>query len=172
MKLVGTVASVFFFVLLLVESGCEPGAVEPPPTGSGSNLLSAYTSYTAAKIDIVPLTEFICVSGGEEEPKIKVYVGLLDSFDCQIKAPGVFRFELYEYVERSPEPKGKRIAIWPDVDLTDAVENNNYWRDYLRAYEFNLDFEPERNKRYILEATCLSPNGKRLSADFALKYTG
>jgi hypothetical protein len=96
---------------------------------------------------------------------------LLDSFDCQIKTPGIFRFELYKYVRRSAEPKGKRIAIWPDIDLTGTTENNNYWRDFLRAYEFNLDFVPKRNQSYILQATCLCPNGKHLSADFVLKYT-
>ena len=75
-------------------------------------------------------------------------VSLLDPFDCQIKSPGVFRFELYEYVQRSAEPKGQRVIIWPDIDLTECSENNNHWRDFLRAYEFNLDFGPQRNQCY------------------------
>jgi len=176
MKGVGVILRVFFFCLLLVVGGCES---VPGTAGllSGNDRLSAYIHYSPVKIDVMPLTEFICVGDDEEVSKgsrkagsqIKVYVALLDAFDCQIKAPGVFRFELYEYIPRSAEPKGRRIIIWPDIDLTDTVKNNNNWRDFLRAYEFNLDFEPASNQNYILQATCLCPNGKRLSAEFCLK---
>ena len=167
MKTVAIVLQIFIFALLLVGAGCEPAASElPAPTDSGSNLLSAYTP---VKIDIMPLTEFVTTDDALDASKLKVYVSLLDSFDSQIKSPGVFRFELYEYVQRSAEPKGRRIIIWPDIDLTECSENNSYWRDFLRAYEFNLDFGPQRNQTHILQVTCLCPSGKRLSADFALK---
>jgi hypothetical protein len=172
MKAIGVIIKTLLLFPLLAESGCEPTAAELPTMSSrSSNVPSVYALYTAAKIDIIPLTEFSRPGEGKKASKINVYVSLLDSLDCQIKTPGVFRFELYELVQRSAEPKGKRIVIWPDIDLTDAVENSNYWRDYLRAYEFNLDFEPARNQNYILQVTCLCPNGKRLSANFALKYT-
>ena len=168
MKAAGVMAWVFFFSLLLVVGGCES---VPGTAGllSKNDRLSAYTHYSPVKIDIMPLTEFICVDDDEEASKIKVYVGLLDAFDCQIKTPGVFRFELYEYIPRSAEPKGRRIIIWPDIDLTDTVKNNKNWRDFLRAYEFHLDFEPASNQNYILQVTCLCPNGKRLSEEFCLK---
>jgi len=172
MKVVAIVLQMFFFVLLLVEGGCEPATTESPSPGDNrSNLLSTYTAYAPVKIDIMPLTEFIGAGEPEEASKINVYVSLLDSFDCQKKSPGVFRFELYEYVERSADEKGRRIIIWTDVDLTDAVENNNHWRDFLRAYEFNLGFEPQNNRSYVLQATCLCPSGRRLSAEFTIKHT-
>jgi len=172
MKAIGVVLQVFFFVWLCIAAGCEPAATGlPAPTDSGPNLLSTYTAYTPAKVDVMPLTEFITTSDAEDASRLKVYVSLLDYFDSQIKSPGVFRFELYKYVPRSSEPKGRRIIIWPDIDLTDAVENDNHWRDFLRAYEFNLDFGPQRNQTYILRVTCLCPGGKRLSADFALKHS-
>ena len=158
--------------MLLLEGGCGPATTKsPPPADNRSELLSVYAPYNPVKIDIMPLTEVVYVNSPEEKSKIKIYVGLLDSFGCQIKSPGVFRFELYERVVRSAEPKGRRIAIWPDIDLTDVAENNNYWRDFLRAYEFNFDFEPQSSQGYVLQATCLCPNGKRLSAEFALKRT-
>jgi len=172
MKVVSVIAQIFFFALLLVEAGCEPATTElPPPSDNRSILLSTYTAYTPVKIDIMPLTEFIGAGEAEEASKINVYVSLLDSFGCQKKSPGVFRFELYEHVERSADEKGRRIAIWPDIDLTDVVENNNHWRDFLRAYEFNLGFEPQSNQSYVLQATCLCPSGRRLSAEFTLKHT-
>jgi len=169
MKAADVIVQIFFSCLLLVEAGCE--SVVPTPTGTSPNLLSIYASYTAAELDIMPLTEFVSAGGAEGPSRLKVYVSLLDSFGCQQKTPGVFRFELYDYVQRSAEPKGKRIIIWPDINLTKAAKNNKHWRDFLRAYEFNLDFEPERNRSYVLQATCLCPNGRRLSADFTVKCT-
>ena len=165
---------IFFSALLLVEAGCGPAQPRPPQppavNDKASDKLHIYTRYVPVKIDIIPLSEFVCVGGGQEPSKIKVYVSLLDSFGCQIKSPGTLRFELYRYVPRSAEPKGRRIAIWPDINLTDAAENNNYWQDFFRSYEFALDFRPEKDQSYILEATCLCPNGRRLSDDFVLKY--
>jgi len=171
MKAAAMVGWVFILLFLVVWSGCEPAASEiTSKADNGFNQLSAYASYVPVKIDIMPLTELINVVDDEEASKIRVYLSLLDAFDSQIKTPGVFRFELYEYIERSAEPKGRRIIIWPDIDLVDTVENNEHWRDFLRAYEFNLEFELESNKSYILQATCMCPNGKRLSSEFGLKH--
>jgi hypothetical protein len=170
MKAVGAVW--ILVVLFFVVVGCEPHEQSTESalrTDSTSQEVSVYVGYTPVKIDILPLTELIGGSEKVNASAIKVYVGLLDGFDCQIKSPGVFRFELYKKVERSAEPKGKRITIWPDIDLTEPGENNEYWRDFLRAYEFILDFEPTGKPSYILQVTCLCPEGKRLSAEFALE---
>jgi len=169
-----SIVGVFSFALLLLEAGCEPAppvhTSPPAKTDSTFNGLLAYAHYVPVKINIIPLSEFARVSSTEGPSKIKVYVTLLDTFDSQVKAPGTFRFELYSYVPRTAEPKGKRIAIWPDINLTDSARNNSYWRDFLRAYEFDLDFIPQRNHSYVLQATYLSPDNRRLSADFFLKY--
>lgn len=157
--------TVQMLLLLLGGAGCGPANTESSPKAdSGFNPLS---EYGPAKVDITPLTEF--AGDGEKSSKIKVYVSLLDAFDCQIKAPAVFRFELYDRVPLSADPKGERILIWPDIDLNDAAKNNEHWRDFLRAYEFNLPFEPKTGNTYILQVTSLCPNGRRLSADFTLK---
>lgn len=175
MKVIGAIFQVFFFALVLGGAGCGPAPVDveptmPTETGGSFNGLSVYAPFNPVRIDIMPLTKFVSVGGTEEPSKIRVYVSLLDSYGCQAKSPGVFRFELYERVLRSGEPKGQRIIIWPDVDLTGWNENNKYWRDFLRVYKFELDFEPAGNRNYIMQATCLCPNGKRLSAEFGLKY--
>jgi len=39
------------------------------------------------------------------------------------------------------------------------------------ANEFDLPFELDVNQSYILQVTCLCPNGRRLSDEFALKLT-
>jgi hypothetical protein len=167
MKVVAVIVQMF--LLLLGGAGCEPADTElSSRADSGFNQLS---EYGPVKLDIMPLTEFTSAGNDENQSKIKVYVSLLDAFDCQIKTPAVFRFELYDKLPRSAEPKGKRILIWPDIDLNDAAKNNGHWRDFLRAYEFNLPFEPENSKSYILQITSLCPRGKRLSAEFTLKRT-
>jgi hypothetical protein len=163
------------FLLLLGGAGCGSANTESAPkTDSGSNQLSesargSLTAYGPVKVDIMPLTEFAAAADDEKSSKIKVYVSLLDAFDCQIKTPAVFRFELYNRVPLSAEPKGERILIWPDIDLNDAAKNNEHWKDFLRVYEFNLPFEPNPGKSYILQVTSLCPNGRRLSDEFTLK---
>ncbi|MHC4397213.1 MAG: hypothetical protein ACYS1A_16365 [Planctomycetota bacterium] len=170
-----SIIAIFCLCLVLAEAGCESvSLLTKTQSRSEKNVdeSSVYARYTPAKIEIMPLTEIVYTDDAEEESKIIVYVSLLDSFGCQGKMPGVFRFELYERVVRSAEPKGRRVVIWPDIDLTKAVENNEYWRDFLRVYEFNLPFEAQINQCYILQVTYLCPSGKRLSAELSLKCVG
>jgi hypothetical protein len=156
--------------LLCFFGGCGPGT-----TGNGQNVninnssaqLTAYIDYTAVKCEIVPITEMS--PENNQGTKIKVYVSLSDSAGSQIKTPGVFRFELYEYVPRSADPKAERLFIWPDIDLREFGQNNKLWRDFLRAYEFNLTYDKSSIKRGILVITCICSNGKRLGNEFDLK---
>jgi hypothetical protein len=171
MRPIRVVSAVSLFVFLAVNSGCERMlAPFDPPAGTDGDLdrLSVYDSYAPAKIDILPLTELVSAAD-IDGARIDLYVSLLDTFGSQIKSPGIFRFELYEHVQRSAEPKGKRVTIWPDIDLTDPVTNNEYWRDFLRAYEFDLPFEQAGSQNYILQVTCLGTSSKRLSSEFTIK---
>ncbi len=177
MKTASVIARIFFVVWLLFEAGCETSQTgtkrieTPPKSVSDCNEVFAYVSYTPVKIDILPLTEYTAAGSSPEESEIEVYVSLSDSFGSQIKSPGIFRFELYERVPRSAEPKGKRIILWPDIDLTDIAKNENHWRDFLRAYEFSLPIEHQTNQNCILQTTCICHNGKRLSTEFTLTQT-
>jgi hypothetical protein len=150
-----------FSLLLLVAAGCEPAKPK-----LSSDDLGRLAEYGPVKVDILPLTEF---TASGDSKMIKAYVSLLDAFNSQIKSPAVFRFELYNKVSLSAEPRGKRIILWPDFDLNDAAKNNKHWNDFLRAYEFNLSFVPKANQSYILEVTSMCPGRKRLSAQFILK---
>jgi hypothetical protein len=138
------------------------------PVVGGGDVLSAYA---ASKIRIVGLSEITGASDDERTSRVKVYVDLLDSFGNRIKSPGVFRFELYEFVPRSSEPKGKRIFIQAEIDLTDATRNNSHWRDFLRTYQFDLplNFKVKANDVFMLEVTFTTPAGKRLRGLFHLE---
>ncbi len=176
MKPITVVFLMPLFVFALAQTGCEQVQLGPehsPAPASktdGNSVSSFYTCYVPAKVEISPLTVFVSPAGGIGTSEINVYVSLLDSFGCQIKSPGVFRFELYEHIPRSSELKGRRIAIWPDTDLTDAPQNNKYWRDILRAYQFNLPCELTGNDNCIVHVTFLCPTGRRLSCEFILKW--
>jgi hypothetical protein len=162
--------------------GCaQPQGQVPPPARpsvakTGGDIAAptavAADSFAPVRIDILPLTEFSGLAENGLNTTLNVYVALLDAFGSPIKTPGTLRFELYEYIPRSAAPKGQRTAIWPDIDLTGPVENNQRWRDFLRAYEFELDVRADRSKTYVLEATCLCPDGKRLTCEYRLRSSG
>lgn len=135
--------------------------VEPPVAAPASG-------FAPVEIVILPLTELVQPAAGRGQ-ELSVYVSLADAYGCQMKGPGTFRIELYDYVQRSAAPKGQRIAIWPDVDLTSPAENQKYWRDFLRAYEFVVPAQVSPDKTYVLEVTCLIPAGRRLSAEWLLR---
>ena len=161
------ISASFFVFLLIFSCGCKFGrrGVSPVPEGSNGSV-----SYSPASVDIIPLTEFTSANGEDQASQLTAYVSLLDAFDCQIKAPGKFRFELFEHKQRTATPKGKRLAKWSDIDLADAATNQDYWQDYLRAYKFVLDFEPQQDRVYVLEVTYLCPDRRRLTADIVLTY--
>jgi hypothetical protein len=173
MKCLLIISQVVLIIFLSVNMGCQnpAGLNETNNTANNDvNKLPTYALYAPSKIDIMLLTEF-SGTGNAQKSKIDIYVSLLDQFGSQIKSPGIFRFELYEHVSRSAEPKGKRVKLWQDIDLTDPTANNNCWRDFLRAYQFALPYEPAGNQDYIIQLTCMCPNGKRLSSEFTLKKT-
>ena len=160
------------FFLMLVSGGCESQQLVTELKSAGwgrKDELSIYRSFAAVDVDIIPITGFVNTDDEYARPGLRVFVRLTDASGNSIKGPAVFRFELYEKVMLSPEPKGKRTGFWPDFDLTDFKTNNAYWRDFLRGYEFNLEFEPKPKQAYIIQAGCRRPDGRRLSTEFSLK---
>ena len=157
-----------FISAVLLYTGCSG-----PPKESGQMNLPIMQSdaalYAPARIDILPITTINPTTSSAGCYTIDVYVCLIDSFDSQIKSPATFRFELFQHVQRSTEPKGKRILIWPDINLTEPVMNSKCWQDFLRAYMFSLPLEKPAFETTILQVTCISPSGKRLTADFPIR---
>ncbi|MBP8911848.1 MAG: hypothetical protein KBI32_10135 [Phycisphaerae bacterium] len=162
----------FFF-----SGGCETppqlAPVAPPIAGSATQVVPTFeappSGFGPAKITILPLSEITGAGGVGQDARLNVYVALVDAFGSPIKAPCSLRFELYEYVPRSAQSKGQRLMIWPDIDLTRPADNHRFWRDFLRAYEFTLDLRVERDKTYILEATYMGSDGRRLSGEWPIR---
>ena len=165
---------VFFIIILFLVCVCSCEQSQKSPNQEAvSNInqtdeYSIYAKYSPEKIHVLPLTEFT-INQDTQEGEINLFVSLLDAFNNQIKSPCTFRFELYQKIQRSSDPKGQRVMIWPDVDLNDPKINNEYWQDFFRAYEFKLSFKPQAGQSYILEVSCLSSNKKRLISEYILK---
>lgn len=171
------ILSIFYGVTPLLLCSCSARQEEPPVSSKKSSpgeqdreisSYAIYASYTPSNIEITPLTE---ISQGATS-EIIVYVSLLDAYNSTIKSPGIFRFELYDFVPRSPQPKGRRLKLWPDMELLEANENNNHWEDYFRAYKFTLSGDIPNDKPCILQATFITPDRKRLTDDIILRPRG
>lgn len=165
-----TALVLMFSVLVVWQVGCDSTA---SLLREGFKKDAAKMQYHPAVIEILPLTA-LKIDSDEETIGLKVYVSLGDSFGSQIKSAGLFRFELYEYLLRSAEPKGKRLFIWGDIDLTDAKINNDHWRDVLRSYEFSLDADVSGGGRgkYVLQVTFIADDGSRRLDDTVVVDSG
>lgn len=149
------VAAVLFFgcdmPVVSVHSESRPGEVE--------------------RIRISALTEFVPVPAVPDKMQIKTLVELIDPLDTPIKTAFVARFELYEFRPLSSNPRGRRLAIWPEQDLNDPGTNDAHWEDFLRGYEFYLPLElvPQPGSKYLLEVSCMLEQ-QRFDALFKMQY--
>jgi hypothetical protein len=169
MKTISFLTKLFFVLALAFYTGCS---TTPPGAGSSPSLFrdsTPCTRFGPARIDVLPITSITPASASDSDSTITAYVCLIDAFDSQIKAPAVFRFELFQQIQRSSDPKGKRLIVWPDIDLTDPAVNNNLWQDFFRAYLFSLPLQKSSPENCILHITCFCPSGKRLNADFIVR---
>ncbi len=155
----------------LIASGCETG--RPGLYSGRTHGGDILCGYTVERVRVIGLTEMEADPQGESDVTLKVYLELLDFAGSSIKSPCKLQFGLYQFVPRSAKPKGKRLEFWPDWDLVDRDENNKHWQDYLRAYRFDLpmDFKPSTSATYVLEVTCHTGAGKRLSYTHQIKYS-
>ncbi|MGB7582062.1 MAG: hypothetical protein WBL85_06410 [Sedimentisphaerales bacterium] len=169
MKTISFPTKPFFVLAIAFYAGCS---TQPPGADSSPALFHDSTPcshFGPARIDVLPITSIAPASAAGRDATINAYVCLIDTFDSQIKAPVIFRFELFQRLQRSADPKGKRLIVWPDIDLTDPAVNSNLWQDFLRAYLFSLPLQKTSAENCILHVTVICPSGKRLSADFIVR---
>lgn len=157
-------------ILLLNVLGCEkPRTVitksQLDDTTENNKAMVIYSQYHPENIKISPLTSIVKTNGNNIN--LRVYVNMLDSIGLQVRSPAIFRFELYQNLQRTSDTKGKRIAIWPDIDINLDKENQEYWKDFLRSYEFTLPFPYPTDAKYVLLLTCITPDGKRIYTEFS-----
>ena len=155
-------------LFIVVFVGCQQTQQVPTIKNvQTGEVISKAAFVVPASIDILPLTGFSDVTD-DDKCKVNIYICLIDVFGDKMKAQGLLRFELYEKKKMSVEPKGKKLAMWPDFDLASPPTNKKYWQEYLRAYKFNLDLEMQPQE-CILVVTFVPVNKRRIFAEYTLK---
>ena len=152
---------IIIFVVAMLAGGCQQ-TIGITPIGDVNSCTKWLADYGPTSADVLGLSRF---STDGDKKILKVYVSLIDQAGSYIKAPAIFRVELYEHTVRSPVHRGKRLVMLGDRDLRDVEANNSYWRDHLHAYQFDLDAGAARvGQTYYIEVTVLLPDGKRTVA--------
>jgi len=97
---------------------------------------------------------------------VDVQIEAVDSYNDKTKAFGDFRFEMYQFVPNSLDPKGKRIATW-DESLWEPKKNLLHWDKITRLYVFKLQWDRPIpvGKRVVLLVSFSSPFTDRLTAE-------
>lgn len=71
----------------------------------------------------------------------------------------LYRFELYHYLPRSANPRGKRVAIWPDLKLGKPEPENPLWDAQTGCYRVCLPVPtPLSENIYLIELTEVKEN--------------
>jgi hypothetical protein len=159
-----------YLVLVISALAIFSGCSETPFIEGPEVQIEGPCSFSTDRVHIVGLTSFEPSPDDESSSALTVYLSLRDSFDSSIKGPAFFWFELYEYVPRSSNPRGKRLYLSQEYDLNNLTINNDYWQDFLRAYKFSLDvaIKCDVSKTYVLQVICVTPAGRRIVENYYL----
>jgi len=168
MRIIKSSIILVFILCLALYAGCSTDSKDTRSPLALFRDPAPCVNFGPAKIDILPITS-ITSKSSDRDSSINAYICLIDEYDSQIKAPATFRFELFQRLQRSSDPKGKRLIVWPDIDLTDSTANSSLWQDFMRAYLFTLPLSKISADNCILHVTVLCPSGKRLTSDFIVR---
>jgi len=135
----------------LLLGGCPPPAPAPSDVPYPINLTLPKT------IRLHPFTGTRVFDDAGGTRGIDVRVEALDHYGDSTKAFGRFRFELYEFLPRSADPKGRRLSAW-DIDLNDPRANFVHWDGITRTYQFKLQWGRgiPVGERFVLVAVFVS----------------
>ena len=157
---------------MMLSIGCESEVNQTSPAPLKEAPPRSVRAFAPVRIQIIALSDITASNASLNEARVSAYVDLLDAYDSQLKAPGSFRFELYEYIQRSSDPKGTGLINWPGINLNHPETNDEYWQNDLRAYQFDLevDYYPSGVQTFVLVAIFTTPEGKRLTDEHILQF--
>jgi hypothetical protein len=93
---------------------------------------------------------------------IEVLVEFQDQFGDPAKAAGTLMFELYDYREANPDPRGPRLANPWIGSIATLEDQRSRWNRTSRTYTFQLAFpQVSQAKTYVLTAMFRSTTGGR-----------
>jgi hypothetical protein len=146
------VLSASVFLLL----GCQSSA--PLPRSETDAML-----FGPAAMRIHPIFTQVKDWTGDNRPDgIEVLIELQDQFGDPTKASGRVIFELFEYRQFDPDPRGIRVVNPWIGDLSTLDAQRDRWNRTSRTYGFQLQYDQiSDTKFYVLTATFELSNGGR-----------
>lgn len=140
----------------MILAGCsQPKLDEPAPPEA--------SLFGPAGMRIHPIfTEVKDWNGDGRLDGIEVLLEFNDRFGDPTKAAGTVMFELYNYRQGEPDPRGRRLVNPWVGSMTTESEQRARWNRTSRTYTFQLEYpgiSPAAN--YVLVATFRSAAGGR-----------
>lgn len=120
-----------------------------------------YELFGPKSVVVDPFTKFADLDSGGAAPAkgLEVRVRLKDAFDDPVKALGSFRVQLYNFVPRSLETRGKECGNWL-INILSEQDIRKYYDLIDRSYRFPLKLEHGlETKKIIVEITYYLPDG-------------
>jgi len=117
--------------------------------------------FSASAMRIHPIFSQLKDWTGDGAPDgIEALVEFQDPFGDPTKAAGTIRFELYDYVQGQPDPKGARVTNPWIGSLASHEDQKSRWNRTSRTYSFQLAMSRfPAHKDHILIAT-FKPSGE------------
>lgn len=134
--------------------------------------LSSENLFSASAMRIHPIfTQLKDWTGDGRPDGIEALVEFQDPFGDPTKASGTIRFELYDYVQGVPDPKGARAANPWIGSLASQEDQKARWNRTSRTYSFQLGMNNfPAGKAHILVATFKpSGDGPRLFSQIVIQ---
>jgi hypothetical protein len=127
--------------------------------------------YLPTQVEILPFTKPASFDARGLPDGINAVIRPLDVVGHAVKAYGIMRFELYDYVPASGLSKGKQLMVWNQV-LNTPTDQRKYWDNVTQSYQFQLLWRQplEPNKKYVLEVFYENPAGVRLTSDYVFEF--
>jgi hypothetical protein len=109
-------------------------------------------------------------NGGIKPDGIEAEIEFQDQFGDPTKAAGKIMFELYDYRDADPDPKGNRVLNpWVGSLLT-LQQQYEHWNRTSRTYTFQLAYPQVSVRRnYVLTAMFEHSDGRRFFSQIILK---
>lgn len=164
---------IVFGLLAPVAIGCGALDASPKPFASDPVMFGP----VAMRIHPI-FTQVKSWTGDDRPDGIEVLIEFQDQFGDPTKASGTCVFELYNYEQFSPDPRGTRLANPWIGDISTVDGQRQRWNRTSRTYGFQLEFDRVRAENYyVLTATFELAGGGRffdrviLEPDLSIRRT-
>jgi len=124
-------------VLAEAPAPSEPPPVLPEPEGGTGPVPPWARMFEPKTLTIGFFTQTKDFDKVPGDDGLEVRVQPLDRFGDPTKAVGTFRIEVFEYLYRTSEPRGRRLGHWV-VQVLDETANRKYYDPLDRSYVFPL----------------------------------